>query len=102
MGKPSCAKLFISICPCGWGEGGKGREKGGIGSTSEAVVMSAFQSMRGRILYISFGFGAIVSETSSHSFGWRGKLADEDLQAFTAQVRKLRVRSFIFGMRGGG
>jgi hypothetical protein len=27
--------------------------------------------------------------------GWRGKLAEEDLQAFTAQVRKLRVRSFI-------
>jgi hypothetical protein len=45
---------------------------------------------------MSCGFGATVSDTSSHSFGCRGKLSEDDLQAFTAQVRKLRVRSFIF------
>ena len=44
---------------------------------------------------MSCGFGAMVSETSSHSFGCRGKLSEDDLQAFTAQVRKLRVKSFI-------
>lgn len=37
----------------------------------------------------------MVSDTSSQSFGWRGKDVEVDLQAFTAQVRKLRVRSFI-------
>lgn len=39
----------------------------------------------------------MVSDTNSHSFGWRGKESEEDLQAFTAQVRKLRVRSFMAG-----
>lgn len=38
----------------------------------------------------------MVSETSSHSLGWRGKDADEDLQVLTAQVRKFRVRTFIW------
>lgn len=38
----------------------------------------------------------MVSETSSHSLGTRGKDAVVDLQALTAQVRKLRVRTFIF------
>jgi hypothetical protein len=41
------------------------------------------------------GLGVMVSETSSQSLGWRGKDVVVDLQAFTAQVRKLRVRSFI-------
>jgi len=67
------------------------------GQTSEAVVTSAFQSIRGKTLYTSCGFGAMVSETSSQSLGCRGKLAELDLQALTAQVRKLRVRSFMFG-----
>jgi len=39
----------------------------------------------------------MVSDTSSQSFGCRGKEALLDLQVLTAQVRKLRVRSFIFG-----
>ena len=43
----------------------------------------------------------MVSDTSSHSFGWSGKEAEEDLQAFTAQVRKLSVRSFMVGCVGG-
>jgi hypothetical protein len=63
--------------------------------TSEAVMIRAFQSTRGRTFVINFGFGSIVSETSSQSLGWRGNEAEVDLQAFTAQVRKLSVRTFI-------
>jgi hypothetical protein len=37
----------------------------------------------------------MVSDTSSHSLGWRGKDALLDLQALTAQVKKLRVKTFI-------
>ena len=73
----------------GW-DGGEGK------STSAAVTVSAAQSTLGKTLYINFGFSSMVSETSSHSFGWRGKEAEVDLQALTAQVRKLRVRTFIF------
>jgi hypothetical protein len=79
-------------------EGGKGKER----STSAAVTLNAAQSTLGRTLYINFGFSSMVSETSSHSFGWRGKEAEVDLQALTAQVRKLRVRTFIFEERNGG
>jgi hypothetical protein len=63
--------------------------------TSLAVIVRADQSIRGRTLYSSFGLGSMVSDTSSQSLQWRGKDAEEDLQALTAQVRKLRVRSFI-------
>jgi hypothetical protein len=83
---------------------GKGKGKKGKGyeernSTSAEVTVSAAQSTLGRTLYINFGFNSMVSETSSHSLGCRGKLAEEDLQALTAQVRKLRVRTFIFARR---
>lgn len=45
----------------------------------------------------------MVSETSSQSLGWRGKEALLDLQALTAQVRKLRVRTFmVSGCEVGG
>lgn len=41
---------------------------------------------------------------SSASLGWRGNEAAEDLQALTAQVRKLRLSSFmilfLFGLSG--
>jgi hypothetical protein len=60
--------------------------------------MSAFQSSRGSTLNRSCGLGAMVSETSSQSLGCRGKEALVCLHAFTAQVRKLRVRSFILGI----
>jgi len=63
--------------------------------TSEAVVLRAFQSILGNTLVINFGLGSIVSDTSSQSFGWRGNEADVVLQALTAQVRKLSVRTFI-------
>lgn len=54
--------------------------------------------MRGSIFRISLLFASlsIVSSTSSQFLGCKGKLAVLDLQALTAQVRKLRVRSFIF------
>ena len=39
--------------------------------------------------------------SSSASRGCRGKEAGEDLHALMAQVRKLRVRSFIFFFFGG-
>lgn len=63
--------------------------------TSVAVMVSAAQSTRGRMLYMSLGFSSMVSETSSQSLGWRGKEAMLDLHALTAQVRKLSVSSFI-------
>jgi hypothetical protein len=82
---------------------GLGKRKEGEGkSTSAAVTPKAAQSTLGRTLYINFGFSSMVSETSSHSFGWRGKEAEVDLQALTAQVRKLRVRTFIFEEPNGG
>lgn len=71
-------------------EGSSGKE------SSEAIIHKAFQSIRGRIFNSKAVFKGISLLTSEHSLGWRGKLALVDLQAFTAQVRKLRVRSFIF------
>lgn len=68
----------------------------GVKLTSEAVIVRAFQSMRGSRLCISFGFASMISETSSQSFGCKGKDVLVLLQAFTAQERKLRVRIFIF------
>ena len=44
---------------------------------------------------MSFGFGSIVSETSSQSLGWSGKEVEVLLQALTAHVKKLSVRTFI-------
>lgn len=67
-------------------------------NTSEAVTVNASQSTRGSIFSSSVGLGSIVSETSSHSFGWRGKQALLDLQALTAQVTKLRVKTFILAL----
>lgn len=76
---------------------GFGRRKGEYEyvHTSDAVVLRAGQSSRERILNRSFGSDSSVSLTSSQSLGWRGKAADVDLQALTAQVRKLRVRTFM-------
>jgi hypothetical protein len=74
--------------------------------TSDDVVISAFQSIRGKILTSSFGFSSMVSWTSSASLGCSGKDWLDVLQAFTAQVRKLMVRIFIlwlcFVKRPGG
>ena len=126
VGNPSCIRRPISLHPLSvhiiaaqrrsqaapttnprrHKRSGYGR-KGGKRRTSSATVLKASHSTLGSTLIRSFGLSSISSVTSSQSFGWRGKLALEDLQAFTAQVRKLRVRSFIFGfsweaVRGGG
>jgi hypothetical protein len=58
-------------------------------------MIRAFQSIRGRILKRSVGLGSSSADSISQSLGWRGKDALLDLQALTAQERKLRVRSFI-------
>jgi len=57
--------------------------------------MRAFQSMRGRILVRRVGLRGMESDTSSQDLGCRGKDVVVDLQAFIAQVRKLRVRIFM-------
>lgn len=63
--------------------------------TSFATVFIAVQSRRGRIFLINRGFKSSSICSSSASCGWRGNAAGEDLQVLRAQVRKLRVRSFI-------
>jgi len=63
--------------------------------TSEDVVRRAAQSILGRILSSNFGFSSMLSWTNSASLGCRGKEAEEDLHALTAQVKKLSVRIFI-------
>lgn len=74
------------------------REEGGL--TSVEVIRKAAQSILGRIFSKSFGFGSIVSLTSSQSFGCSGNDVVLDLHALTAHVRKLRVRIFIVAVKG--
>jgi hypothetical protein len=66
-------------------------------NTSEAVIISAFQSTLGKTLNSNLGLISIVSETSSQSLGCSGNELELLLQVFTAHVRKLRVRTFILG-----
>ena len=63
----------------------------------------ASQSSRGSMFLMKSVFRSISICSSSASLGWRGKAAEaeEDLQVLRAQVRKLRVRSFIFAGLGG-
>jgi hypothetical protein len=63
--------------------------------TSTAVAASAAQSTLGRTLNSNLGLSSIVSDTSSQSLGCKGKEAVVDLHVLTAQVKKLRVRTFI-------
>lgn len=73
-----------------WGELAFGERR-----TSDVSVLSASQSSRGSMFVMKSGFNSVSIFSNSASFGWRGKAAGEDLQDFRAQVRKLRVRSFI-------
>jgi len=66
-----------------------------IKHTSVDVVRSADQSSRGSTLASSWGLISTSSLASSASLGCKGKESDEDLQLLTAQVRKLRVRTFM-------
>ena len=86
----------------GLGKVDKRREEERGKQTSAAVITNAFQSILGSTFFRSCGFGAMLSDTNSQSLGCRGKEADVDLQALTAQVRKLRVRTFIFAGCVGG
>jgi hypothetical protein len=75
------------------------REQEGRGRhTSEAIVRSSGHINRGRMFFKKARLRSVSMISSSASRGWRGKDAGEDLQAFMAQVRKLRVRSFILAV----
>lgn len=71
----------------------KARQEVELVPTSDDVVIKASQSSLGRTLTMSAEFNSNSSCTSSASLGWSGKERFEDLQAFTAQVRKFRVRT---------
>ena len=65
--------------------------------TSLQIVRSSSHIRRGRILRKKGKFMSASTISSSESCGCRGKLAAGVLHGFTAQVRKLSVRSFIAG-----
>jgi hypothetical protein len=63
--------------------------------TSPHNPLSASHSTLGMMFLTNSGCSSTSTISSSTSLGWRGKAAFVDLQALRAQVRKLRVRSFI-------
>lgn len=67
--------------------------------TSVDVVFSAAQSSRGSTLMRNGALISCSSCASSASFGCSGNEADVDLQALTAQVRKLMLSTFILALR---
>lgn len=64
--------------------------------TSVDVAHNAAQSIRGKMLINSCALSSVSSCTNSASFGWRGKEFDEARHDLTAQVRKFKLRIFIF------
>lgn len=70
--------------------------------TSPQITLSSAHMRRGSMFVRN---GRLISASrisSSASRGWSGKLLVSVLHVLTAQVRKLSVRSFIFGRRGRG
>lgn len=65
--------------------------------TSEVIVLNSSHINRGKMFFKNVRLISDSTISSSASRGCRGKDAAEVLQVFMAQVRKLRVRSFIFG-----
>ena len=63
--------------------------------TSVAVIFSASHSRRGKMLMRKSGLNSVSTSSSTASRKWRGKAVGADLQALTAQVRKLTVRIFM-------
>ena len=61
------------------------------------MVTRAAQSSRGRMLRMKSGLKGRGVRAREASRKWRGYDDGEDLHVRTAQVRKLVVRSFIFG-----
>lgn len=53
---------------------------------------------RGKMFFRKATLMSVSTTSSSASRGWRGKADGVDLQDLMAQVRKLRVRSFIFAV----
>ena len=93
----SMVSLFLnpsSCAPYGWGK--VGGRRGPL--TSSQTVFNAGQFNLGKRLTSNCALISRSSLTSSHSFGWRGKEAEDVLQVLTAQVRKLRVRIFILAV----
>lgn len=83
---------------------GPGKKEGGVLRgrrgflTSVQVTRRAAQSSRGRRPWrISGLYWASSSCASSTSLGWRGKESLETLQVLTAQEKKLRFSTRIFG-----
>lgn len=64
--------------------------------TSLHITLNSFHRMRGRMFFRNARFTSASTISSSASRGCRGKDAGFVLQALMAQVRKLRVRSFMF------
>jgi hypothetical protein len=73
------------------------RERGAC--TSAVIVRNSSHINRGNMFFRKGRFRSVSTISSSASRGWSGKDAGEVLHAFMAQVRKLRVRSFIFFWR---
>lgn len=63
------------------------------------ITLNSFHRMRGKMFFRNARFTSASTISSSASRGCRGKDAGFVLQALMAQVRKLRVRSFIFCVR---
>lgn len=64
--------------------------------TSEVIVRISSHMRRGRMFLRKGRLISVSTISSSASRGWSGKEVGDVLQDFMAQVRKLRVRSFIF------
>ena len=72
---------------------------GGLGTrTSPAITLRSSHASRGSMFFRNARLMSDSTTSSSASRGCRGKDARAVLQDFTAQVRKLRVSSFIFGV----
>lgn len=88
VGRPSCVVHLYQYISFDLGVR-RGRH------TSSLKLLIAFQSNLGNTLTRNSGFTSCSTRSSSASRGCRGKAAGSCLQALRAQVRKLRVRSFI-------
>ena len=86
VARPSCRKGGLL---------GEIEKEQGRGKTSAAASRRAVHSIRGRRLVRKRGLKAMSICSSSASRKCRGKELGEVLQDFTAQVRKLAVRSFM-------
>jgi hypothetical protein len=79
----------------------KGKGRGGDGHTSDDIIRNSSHINLGRMFCKNTKLMSVSTISSSASRGCKGKEAGFVLQVFMAQVRKLRVRSFIFDGDGG-